>query len=161
MTSLQRRHLLAAGLLLLGGQATAGEAPCAPPHVLFVCPVGTVKSVIARETLKRRAAERGVAVRVASRGVHPQDHLSPGLAANLKADGIDPHAEPIRALAPADLVDVDVVVAFDEAAQAPGLARARVWNIPSWNSDYPHARAALSVQIEALLDELRMRGCGA
>jgi protein-tyrosine-phosphatase len=157
MSLVHRRHLLIA--LLAAGPTLVHAAPCPPPRVLFVCPAGTVKSAIARETLKRRAAERGVAVQAGSRGVHPEDHVSPGLAANLKADGIDPRAEPVRTFTPADLAGATVVVTFDEAAQAPGLAQARPWDIPSWNSDYDHAKAALSVKVEALLDELAARPC--
>ena len=154
---IDRRALLATALLLACPVAAASE--CVAPEVLFVCPAGTVKSAIARETLKRRAAERGLAVHVRSRGVHPEDHVSPALAANLKADGIDPAAEPALALAAADLAAPAVVIAFDEAAQAPGLERARVWTIPSWNSDYLGAKAALSTKIEALLDELSAHRC--
>ena len=155
---IHRRDLLLA--LLAVSPTPVWAAPCPPPKVLFVCPAGTVKSAIARETLKRRAAERGVAVRAVSRGVHPEDHVSPGLAANLKVDGIDPRVEPVHAFTPADLTGVTVVVAFDEAALAPGLAQARPWDIPSWNSDYDHAKAVLAVKIEALLDEFAARRCG-
>jgi protein-tyrosine-phosphatase len=118
-----------------------------------------VKSAIAREVLRRRARERGVAVDARSRGVHPEDHVSPALAARLAADGLDPAREPVRTLSPGDLVAADVVIAFDEAVQAPGLERARVWTTPSWNTDYDAARAALAPQVEALLDELSARGC--
>lgn len=158
---IRRRTLLAAGGLVFAAPAWAAKPPCPPPQVLFVCPAGTVKSAIARETLRRRAAVRGVAVRVASRGLHPEDHVSPGLAARLKADGIDPAADPVRPLAPADLVSPGIVIAFDEAAQAPGLEHARVWDIPSWNSDYDHARSALAAKVEALVDELNTRPYGA
>jgi protein-tyrosine-phosphatase len=127
--------------------------------VLFVCPAGSVKSAIARETLKRRAAELGVPVRVASRGLHPEDHVSPGLAANLTADGLDLGREPVRALADGDVSDADVVVVFDEAAQAPALKGARAWAVPSWNSDYAAARAALSGHIDRLMLELRAWPC--
>lgn len=100
--------------------------------MLFVCPAGTVKSAIAHEALKRRAAERGVAVRVLSRGVHPEDHVSPALEAHLRADGLDVRTGPVRTLAAGDLAGEDIVIAFDEAAQAPGrglgegLERARL-----------------------------------
>ena len=156
--SLSRRSV-ALGVLLLAGRAQAGTQPCAPPTVLFVCPAGTVKSAIARETLKRRAAQAAVAVNVASRGIHPEDHVSPALKASLAADGIDPRAEPVKALAPDDLARADIVIAFDEAAQAPGLQAARVWDIPSWNSQYPEAKAALAARIDALLAELARRPC--
>lgn len=155
------RRSVALGLLLMAGRARA-QAPCAPPVVLFVCPAGTVKSAIARETLRKRAATAGILVQAQSRGIHPEDHVSPGLAANLKADGIDPASEPARTFVDADAARADVVVAFDEAAKVPALSQARAWDIPSWNSDYPAAKAALTARIDDLLAELRVRqaaGC--
>lgn len=156
---LATRRSVAFGLLVLAGPAAAGPKPCPPPRVLFVCPAGTVKSAIAREELKRRAAARGLAVEVQSRGVDPEDHVSPALAAQLRADGLDPAAETLRGLTPADIARADVVIAFDEAAQAPGLGRARAWDIPSWNSQYAQAKAALAPKVEDLLDELARRQC--
>jgi hypothetical protein len=146
-----------AGLLAAG---PAAARPCPPVRVLFVCPAGTVKSAIAREVLRRRAAEAKVAVAVTSRGVHPEDHVSPALAARLAADGIDPRREPAQALSAGDAAAADIVIAFDEAAEVPGLAGARVWATPSWNDDYPHAKAALSAQVDGLVAELANRGCG-
>jgi hypothetical protein len=151
------RRVVVLAALAAPAALPAQAAPCAPPTVLFVCPAGTVKSAIARETLKRRAAASGVRVRVVSRGVHPEDHVSPALAANLRADGIDPAAEPVLALQDADVAAADIVVAFDEAAEAPALKGARVWDVPSWNSDYAGAKAALAVRTDALVGELRER----
>ena len=153
------RRGVALGLLLLAGGRSVHAAPCSPPTVLFVCPAGSVKSAIAREMLKRRAAERRVSISVTSRGIHVEDHLSPGLRASLLADGIDPTAEPLRGLEPRDAAHADILIAFEEAALAPGLAQARVWDIPSWNSRYAEAKAATSSNIEALLDELGRRPC--
>lgn len=149
------------GLLLTPALAHAQSAPCPPPSVLFVCPAGTVKSAIARETLKRRAAELGVTVSVSSRGVHVEDHVSPGLAANLKADSLDAALEPPQNLVSADVSAADIVIAFDEAAQVPALRGARAWDTPSWNSDYAGAKAALAAHIDRLLAELRAKPCAA
>jgi protein-tyrosine-phosphatase len=149
----RRRVLL--GALCLASPGMAAAKPCAPPSVLFVCPAGTVKSAIARETLRARAASAGVAVAVQSRGLHVEDHVSPTLAAALRADGVNPAAEPARPLQDADVDRADIVIAFDEAAQAPQLRHARVWDIPSWNSDYRGAKAALAMRIDDLLVELR------
>ena len=153
---LRRRDLVLLGALVMAGPVLAA---CPPPTVLFVCPAGTVKSAIARDLTRRRAAARGVAVHVASRGVTPEDHVSPALAARLRADGLDPAAEPARALTPADLVGTDIVVAFDEAAQAPGMSRAQVWDTPSWNSSYDRAMLAVTARVDALLDELAAAPC--
>ena len=149
------RRSLALTLLALPVAARAHLAGCATPRVLFVCPAGTVKSAIAREALRKRASAAGIAVQVSSRGLHPEDHVSPGLAQNLRADGLDPASEPARPLTDADVRSADIVIAFDEAAQAPDLRDARAWDIPSWNNDYAGAKAALASKLDSLIAELR------
>lgn len=154
-SGLGRRAVLAgASLALAFGRATAA---CPPPKVLFVCPAGTVKSAIAREALKRRAVAEGVAVSVSSRGVHPEDHVSPALAAHLREDGLNPASEPVRELAEQDVAQADLVIAFDEAADTPWLRSARAWKTPSWNSDYAAAKADLDDRLTGLLAELKAR----
>ena len=157
-TRLISRRTVLAGLLAAPA-APAAASPCRPVKVLFVCPMGTVKSAIAREQFRRMANRRGLAAEAWSRGVTPADHLTPALVARLQGDGIDPRAEPVKALAPSDIARADVVVAFEEAAQAPGMAGARVWDIPSWTKDYAGARAALLPKVDALLDEIARRPC--
>ncbi len=125
----------------------------------FVCPAGTVKSAIAREAFKQRAAARGLGVVVRSRGLLIEDHVSPALAERLRADGLDPKAEPARVLEASDPAWADIVIAFDEAARAPGLSRARAWATPSWNSDYDNAKADLDQRLDVLLAELATRPC--
>lgn len=154
---LPTRRLVALALLAAPGAVRAAQRPCDPPRVLFVCPAGTVKSAIAREALRARAARAGVAVDVRSRGLRPEDHVSPALAANLRADGLDPAREPALALTPEDIAAADIVIAFDEAAQAPALKAAQSWDIPSWNADYRAAKTALETRLDGLLAELRGR----
>ena len=156
---IDRRGLLAGLAVLPLAHPASAAAPCPVADLLFVCPSGTVKSAIARGVLKRRARERGIAVRAWSRGLPIEDHVSPALAAKLQADGVDPRAAPPRPLAAADLDRAGTVIAFDEAAKAPGLERARVWDIPGFLSDYEGAKAGLAPRIEALLDELQSRAC--
>ena len=127
--------------------------------MLFVCPAGTVKSAIAREFLKRRAAQEGLAVQVRSRAIHAEQHVSPRLAARLAADGINPAAETVRNLSPRDIADANIVIAFDEAAAAPGMERAKAWAVPSWNDDYDAAKVALMEKLDGLLVDLRTRQC--
>lgn len=154
------RRTLGLGLLLIPSLARAQAAPCPPPRVLFVCPAGTVKSAIARETLRRRAAEAGVPVEVSSRGIHPEDHVSTALTARLKADGLDLGRQPAQSLSQADIAAADIVIAFDAAAQAPELQGAQTWDTPSWNTDYTGAKAALSDHLDRLLEALRVLSCG-
>ena len=152
------RRIVVAAVLGAPAMARAKPPPCLPPaNVLFVCPAGTVKSAIARETLKARATAAGLAVRVESRGVQPEDHVSPGLAANLRADGVDPAAEPLRKLTGADVARADIVIAFDAATQAPELRGARAWAVPSFNTDYAGATSALARHMDTLIAELQAR----
>lgn len=126
-------------------------------RVLFVCPAGSVKSAIAREVLKRRAADEGLSVSVASRGVHPEDHVSAALAVKLKSDGINPGAEPLSALEESDITYADIVIAFDDAAEVPILQSARAWKTPSWNDTFAAAKDDLDNRVTGLVSELRSR----
>jgi protein-tyrosine-phosphatase len=137
----------------------AEAKPCPMTRVLFVCPMGSVKSAIAREELRRAVKARGLPVVVQSRGLTPTNDISPALAAHLRNDGISPLADPLRRFTKADTAKADITVAFDEAAKAPGLEQARVWNSPSWNDDYAHAKETMDQRITKLTDELAQRPC--
>ncbi|MFZ5728954.1 MAG: hypothetical protein ACOY4G_06360 [Pseudomonadota bacterium] len=132
-------------------------AACPPTRVLFVCPAGTVKSAIAREALRVRIETARLNVVVLSRGLHPEDHLSPALATRLRADGLDPARETPLLLTVEDVAGADIATAFDDATNAPSLAKARPWRTPSWNADYDAAKTDLAVRLDALIAELRGR----
>jgi protein-tyrosine-phosphatase len=163
--TVHRRHFLqtaTAAIAFLSSPARAAD--CAVTRVLFVCPLGVVKSAVAREELRRIAKARGLSVQVQSRGVEPpkdrpENDISPALAAHLKDEGIDPFADPLRRLSRVDVRQADITIAFDEAAAAPGLEQARAWKSPSWNNQYAQAKAALSQNMQALADELAARPC--
>jgi protein-tyrosine-phosphatase len=130
---------MAAGLLMLAWAGQSRAAACAPLHVLFVCPVGTVKSAIAREALRRRVALLRLPVAVESRGLSPANHLTPALIERLRAE---------------DVTRADIVIAFDEAAGSPLLAKAQAWRTPSWLASYDAAKADLAARLDGLLAEL-------
>lgn len=158
LEKLTRRAVLALSAAAVGSIATGATARCRPARVLLVCQYGSVKSAVARELMKRRAAERGVAVEVRSRGTTPEEHVSPALAAALRADGVDTHAQPLTALAPADLKAADVIVGFEPAAASGLPAAALDWSdLPSFNTDYARARPMLTARVDALLDDVRRR----
>lgn len=135
------------------------QKPCRITKVLFVCQMGSVKSAIAREQLRRIVKERALPIQVQSRGLTPANDVTPELAARLKAEGINPLADPLRRFTPADASHADVAIAFDDAAKAPGLERARLWHSPSWTDDYVHAKTIMDWHIAELADELS-RPCG-
>ncbi|MEQ1616855.1 MAG: hypothetical protein ABL883_00740 [Terricaulis sp.] len=124
-------------------------------NVLFVCLHGTVKSPIAREHMRRMVAERGLQANIQSRGIAPEDAVTPQLAAALAADGIDVGSEPLQQLTTADLAAADIIVLFNPLPASLGLWPARDWSdTPSMNADYPAARAALLERLADLVDEL-------
>jgi protein-tyrosine-phosphatase len=138
-------HRISRRFLVLSFAAAplAAWAACGPTRVLFVCQAGAVKSAIAREVLRSRVDKEGLAVQVASRGLHLEDYVPTALAANLRNDGIHPEREAALLLTARDVQRADVVIAFDDAANAPSLQSARTWRTPSWNSDYDAAKPIL------------------
>jgi len=154
---INRRKLLGLGLALgVGGVLGSGPAEAAAEKtILFVCQAGTVKSAIARELFRARASVRGIAINAISRGLKPEDHVSPALKAHLTADGIDTLRDPLRALDQATLDRADVVVLFDPLPPSLSRPDARDWTAtPSMNDDYARSRAFMDAHIEALLTEI-------
>jgi hypothetical protein len=150
-----RRAALAGAAWLLSGCASGEAESAGRVDVLFVCQYGTVKSAIAREHFRRMAAARAQNFRAQSRGISPEQHVSPRLAADLAAEGLDIRAEPIRTLSAEDLVAADVIVVFDALPAQFGSWPVRDWSdLPSMNADYSAARGILLVRLGALLEEL-------
>lgn len=124
-------------------------------NVLFICQYGTVKSAMAREMTRRRAAELGVAVDVSSRGITPQNHISPALAEHLATDGIDLAPNLVQPLDAVTLARAEIVVLLDPLPNGLARADALDWTaVPSFNNTYPEAKAFLTAHIETLLASL-------
>ena len=150
-----RRATLVGASCLLVACAGASNISARPTTVLFVCQFGTVKSPIAREMFRRQAARRGVLVQVGSRGITPEDHISPALLEALDADGFDIRSEPVRALARSDLAEADIIVLFDPLPATFGTWTVRDWSdLPSMNANYAASRDVLISRINSLLNEI-------
>jgi hypothetical protein len=75
-------------LLAATSQKPQGNAPpTKSPTVLFMCPHGAAKSVLASAYFQRLAKERGLNVRVDSAGTEPDPAVSPAVAAHLTRQG--------------------------------------------------------------------------
>jgi len=158
-------------IVLATALGTAFSAPstalarCRPRRVLFVCQFGTVKSPIARELFRRRAAERGIVVEALARGITPEEHMSGELRRALQKDGIDVRAEPLQRLARVDARQADILVFFDKLPPGLRAGDPRDWiDLPSMNSEYGAAKVDLMRRIDRLLDEIstsaaRRKGC--
>lgn len=145
---------LAASLATSLSTACLGAVHCRHRRVLFVCQFGTVKSPVAREFFRRRAAERGFRVEAEARGITPAGHRSDDLRRGLKLDHINVGADPLRKLAAADARRADVLVFFDKLPPQIRAAITRDWTeLPSMNSNYQAARSELLRRIDLLLDD--------
>lgn len=149
--------------LVVGVCAAASLAACASREtraidILFVCQAGSVKSAIARELARRRAATLGLTLNIQSRALAPADHISEALRTRLLHDGLDPSREPLLKLDAATLRAAAIVVAFDAPPASMGRADIRDWSaMPSMNEQYDRARAFLDPRVEALLSDVARR----
>jgi arsenate reductase (thioredoxin) len=131
----------------------------AAPAVVFVCEHGAAKSLIASAYFNKLAAERGLAVRAAFRGVAPQDDLSTRAVAGLRADGIAIPEQKPTAIASADIEGATHIFAI--GCQLPAAARssgkARSWDDVPDDQGYPPMRDAIVRHVRELLDEIQAR----
>jgi len=156
LTPVDRRTLILALLMAaIAVPAMGATRPARPAKILFVCQFGSVKSPIARELLKRRAAQLGIKVDVKARGITPELHLPEEIRRTLARDGIDPTAEPIQRLAAADIHGADLVIFFDELPARYTPKHSLDWtDLPSIVNNYRAARQSLDQRIDQLLKQL-------
>jgi len=139
---------------------TAPPSARKPPTVLFLCPHGAAKSVLASAYFQRTAQERGLNVRVDSAGIEPQERVPALVADHLTRHG---YAVPIskpRAVTKADLAAADVVISIGCDVKSlpvkPGTLRQ--WDeVPGPSEDLSGADAAIRRRVVALVEELVAR----
>jgi len=129
--------------------------------VLFVCLHGAAKSVLAAADFERLAAERGLAITADSAGTEPDPEIAPGVAAALRADGVDLGPRRPRRVTAADTARADRVVTFGcELGEAmPATVPVERWDdVPAVSENLPIARAAIRRHLDRLLDEWAAQG---
>jgi arsenate reductase len=128
-----------------------------PPTVLFMCPHGAAKSVLASAYFLRLAKERGLNVRVESAGTEPDAEVSPAVAAHLAKHG---YAVPIpkpRRVTSKDLATADVIISLgcDLKDLPVPPAKLRTWDeVPSPSEDFARADEAIRKRVIDLVEEL-------
>ena len=126
--------LLVLSVAFVAGQAPASSPPTEATRVLFLCPHGAAKSVLASTYFKRRAAERGLRVRVDAAGTEPDPAVSPKVAELLRSTGYDPPTTAPRKVTPDEVGAANLVISLGcdlkgypvkPGALASGTSRAR------------------------------------
>jgi protein-tyrosine-phosphatase len=125
-------------------------------NVLFLCPHGAAKSVLAAAYFKKLAQERGLDVHADTMGTEPDPAVSPKVAQHLQAQGIAvPIARP-KLVTPKDLETADIVVTMGcDLGAMPVRGHLRRWDeVPSPSADFEGTDAAIKRRVDALVDEL-------
>jgi arsenate reductase len=127
-----------------------------PPSVLFLCPHGAAKSVLASAYFKAAAAERGLRVRVDFAGTEPDAEIAPRVREHLRQQGLEPSSSP-RQVTAGDLEQADVVISLGcDLSRVPGVDRTRVqqWDVPGPGEHFAESDAEIRRRVIALVDEL-------
>jgi protein-tyrosine-phosphatase len=144
----------------VGGGTAPQEASVMTPTVLFLCPHGAGKSVLASAQFQRLARERGLAVRVESAGTDPDPAVSAAVATHLRQNGYDlPVGTPQKVTA-AQVASADVVISL--GCDLSGLPQPRGtlqrWDeVPGPGEDVKGADEAIRRRVIALVEELLAR----
>jgi arsenate reductase (thioredoxin) len=165
MTIESARSLALAGLLTLmvsvgaAGQTTAPATPggTASTRVLFLCPHGAGKSVLASAYFTRLAKERGLNVIVDAAGTEPDAVVGPAVAKHLKEQGYPLPVERPRGVTPADWAAADVVISMgcDLTGQPKPRGALRSWDdVPGPGENLAGADEAIRRHVAALVEEL-------
>jgi arsenate reductase len=141
-------------LALAGGVQT--PASVRTPTVLFMCPHGAAKSLMASAYFQKLAKERGLNVRVDSAGTEPDPRLSTGVVAHLQKHGYAIPIDKPRAATAADMSSADVVVSMGcDLSRLPApRGVVKNWSVPDFSADFDIAEQSIRDQVTRLVDEL-------
>jgi arsenate reductase len=139
-------------------QGAAGDQKTGkPPTILFMCPHGAAKSVLASAYFQRRAKERGLNVRVESAGTDPDATVAPAVAAHLKGRGYSVPITKPRKVAPEDFASADIVISMGCDLSALPQPRGRLvrWDdVPAMGDGFTAADEAIRKRVDDLVEEL-------
>ena len=151
--------LVIAALLSAAPLADAQPTSAQGPVVLFMCPHGAAKSLMASAYFQKLAKERGLNVRVDSAGTDPDQELSKGVVARLRKDGYAIPIDKPRAATAADMQRADIVISMGcDLSKLPAPKGAvRQWNVPDFSANFDAAEQSIRDQVIKLVDELAAR----
>ena len=148
--------MLVAWLSTLGGITQPAPQAEPAPTVLFMCPHGAAKSLMASAYFQQAAKERGLNVRVDSAGTDPDAQLSRSVVAHLEKNGYAiPIAKP-RAATAADMSGADIVISMGcDLSKLPApKGVVKNWRVPDFSADFNAAEQAIRDQVNKLVEEL-------
>jgi len=127
------------------------------PTLLFLCPHGAAKSVLAAAYFQRLAHQRGLAWQATCAGTEPDEAVSPMVRQVLETEGVKVPLSAPRHVTREELQTAAGIVSMgcDLGALLPPGARVEQWDdVPPVSADLFAARAVIRAHLERLLDEL-------
>ncbi len=142
---------------LPGAEESQASAPASKtPTVLFICPHGAAKSVLASAYFKQLAAERGIRVRVDAVGTEPAPEVGAPVAARLKQQGLAVPISKPRLVTSADIAQADLVISIGcDVSHIPATSKLRRWDdVPDLSDNFEASDAAIRAKAQALVEEI-------
>jgi arsenate reductase len=127
------------------------------PTVLFMCPHGAAKSVLASTYFTRLAQERGLNVRVLSAGTDPDPQVSQKVAEHLTKNGYQMPIDRPRRVTDEEMRKADVVISIGcdlNGLPAPGGKLLRWDDVPAPSEDFNGADEKIRQRVIELIDEM-------
>jgi protein-tyrosine-phosphatase len=132
-----------------------GKPTRAAKNVLFMCPHGAAKSVLAAAYFIKQAKRRGLDVHVRSVGTEPDPVVAPAVAAHLRANGYDVPVATPQLVSAEDLAAADIVVSLGCDLTGHSVrGEVRRWDVPSPSADFAGTDAAIKEHVKQLVEEL-------
>jgi len=128
--------------------------------VLFMCPYGGAKSVIAASYFNRLALDQALPFKaLAAAAEEPYDAVPPNVADLLAREGLGVGSFKPRRVEPADLRAASKVISIDCDLSDLDMQGARVerWDhVPKVSVDLPGSAAAIRTHVELLVGQLKV-----
>lgn len=143
-----------------GQQSAANTTQARRTTVLFMCPHGAAKSVLASAYFQRAAKERGLNVRVEAAGIEPQAAVSTLVAEHLQRNGYSVPLTKPRVVTKEDLNGADVVISMGcDLTNLPAAPRnLQTWDgVPGPSEDLKGADEVIRRRVLGLVEELLAR----
>jgi protein-tyrosine-phosphatase len=134
-----------------------------PPTVLFICPHGAAKSVLASAYFRRLAQERGLNVRVESAGTEPDPAVSSAVATHLGKNGYPVPSDKPRKVSAEQFQSADVVISLgcDLAGLPARQGVLQRWDdVPGPGENFAAADEAIRKRVTVLIEELSRKPAG-
>ena len=127
-------------------------------QIVFLCPHGAAKSVLAAAYCRRLADQWSIPLHATSAGTEPDAEVAPPVVTLLHAEGIDvadqrPHRVTSEELATADRI-ISLGCDLGDLAR-PGMAIERWDDVPSPSQNLLAARDCIRAHVEQLVQAMR------